>query len=301
MLAHEVPPGHPEHRGRLQAVLDALDDEAFASLIRVQATPIELDAIERVHTRRHIDRVLAARPPHEGMMVPLDPDTMISKGSVHAARMAAGACVQAVDLVLAGDVERAFCAVRPPGHHAEPDRAMGFCLFNSIAIAAYHARAVHGLRRVAIIDFDVHHGNGSQKLAEADADLFYGSIHQERLYPHTGFAYETGPAQNVCNAPVPAGTEGALWRRTFAEHVLAPLAQWQPEMLLISAGFDGHKDDPLAGLRLVEADYVWVSRELCALADAQCAGRVVSALEGGYDLDATARSASAHVRVLLGD
>lgn len=305
MLAHGVPGGHPEHAGRLQAVLDALTGPEFAELHRIEASPASLMAIGRVHTQGHIDRIVAAsalaEADGEGAIVPLDPDTMLSAGSLPAALLAAGACVQGVDLVMSGEVRRAFCAVRPPGHHAEPDRAMGFCLFNSVGVAAYHARARHGLQRIAIVDFDVHHGNGTQALAERDPYLFYGSIHQSRLYPQTGFAHETGAGFNVRNAPVAAGTGGEVWRSRFATDVLAPLARWMPELILVSAGFDGHKDDPLASLGLDESDFVWVTRELCALADRVCSGRVVSALEGGYDLSATARSVVAHVLALAGD
>jgi len=212
---------------------------------------------------------------------------------------AAGALILGVDMVMGGEAKNAFCAVRPPGHHATPTRAMGFCLFNNVAVGALHARAVHGLKRIAVVDFDVHHGNGTQDMFTRDANLFYGSTHQSPLYPGTGRPDETGIAHNIVNVPLPPGAGGSEFRRAFELVILPALARFEPELVIISAGFDAHRDDPLAQLRLDESDFAWATEALCALAARSCQGRVVSALEGGYDLDATARSAAAHVRALM--
>jgi acetoin utilization deacetylase AcuC-like enzyme len=299
-LAHLTPSGHPESPARLAAVLDALAAPEFADLIRLEAPEASLEAIARVHTEahiRHIERgVLMAG---EGV-VHLDPDTALSAGSWQAALRAAGAGLAAVDGLIAGIFDAAFCAVRPPGHHAEPNRAMGFCLFNAAAIAALHARAVHGLQRVAVVDFDVHHGNGSQTIAERDPDFFYGSIHEQGSYPNTGRASETGIASNLVNAPVPSGSGSAVWRAAFQTHVLAGLDRFGPEIIVVSAGFDAHRADPLAGLALDDADFHWATEQLLSLARKHTNGKLVSLLEGGYDLKALAQSAAAHVRALMG-
>jgi len=204
-----------------------------------------------------------------------------------------------VDAVLAGQVRNAFCAVRPPGHHAEPDQAMGFCLFNNVAIGALHARTAHSLRRIAVVDFDVHHGNGTQAAFWTDPDLFFASTHQAPLYPGTGAAHEAGVAGNVLNLPLPAGSDGIRLRRAVEQRLLPALAAFRPELILVSAGFDAHADDPLAGLELVEDDYAWITERLVAAADTLCGGRLVSTLEGGYDLAALGRSVAAHVRALM--
>jgi acetoin utilization deacetylase AcuC-like enzyme len=260
-----------------------------------------MGALLRAHSQNHIDNVLgplAAEAAREAY-VHLDPDTVMSAGSAEAALRAAGAVTDAVDLVMAGRLRNAFCAVRPPGHHAERDRAMGFCLFNNVAVGALHARAVHGLQRVAIVDFDVHHGNGTQDIAFADPALFYASIHQAPFYPHTGSAAETGAAGNIVNVPLPAGAGGAAFRTAISAHILPALDGFKPDMVFISAGFDGHRADPLADLTLIEADFAWATTEICALAARHAGARVVSSLEGGYDLAALARSASAHMRALM--
>jgi acetoin utilization deacetylase AcuC-like enzyme len=228
----------------------------------------------------------------------LDPDTIISPGSGEAALRAAGALVAAVDAVVAGEARNAFCAVRPPGHHAEAARAMGFCLFNNVAVGAEQARKVHGMARVAVVDFDVHHGNGTQHMFEEDADLFYASTHQSPLYPGTGDAEETGVG-NIVNVPLTPMSGSREFRSAMSGIVLPALARFRPDLVMISAGFDAHADDPLASLRFLEADYEWATRQLMAVADEFCGGRVVSTLEGGYDLEALAASAAAHVRALM--
>ena len=300
-LGHAPPPGHPESPDRLRAVLRGLETKEFQYLRRYEALPATREMLARAHAAAHIESVLgrySARAAEDGYAA-LDPDTIMSAGSAEAALMAAGAVVQAVDAAMAGEIRNGFCAVRPPGHHAEKARAMGFCLFDNVAVAALHARAVHGLNRIAVIDFDVHHGNGTQDIFCDDSNLFYGSTHQMPLYPGTGDASESGVAGNVVNAPLPPGAGGVQFRAAFARVILPALDRFAPEFLLISAGFDAHRLDPLAQLRLDESDFAWATAELCRLADKHCSSRVVSALEGGYDLDALARSAAAHVRALM--
>jgi acetoin utilization deacetylase AcuC-like enzyme len=287
---------HPERPARLKAILAALDGPDFAGLKRREAPQATIDQIARVHARPYLDRVLNSVP--RAGLVGLDADTVMSPGSGEAALRAAGAAVAAVDAVMSGEANNAFCAVRPPGHHAEAGQAMGFCLFNNVAVAAGQARAGHGLQRVAAVDFDVHHGNGTQHMFESDPNLFYASTHQWPLYPGTGAADETGVG-NICNVPLAPMSGGREFRAAFEDVVLPALRRFQPELLLISAGFDAHEDDPLASLRLHEADYGWATEALLEIAHEQCGGRVVSTLEGGYDLDALAASAAAHVRALM--
>lgn len=296
-LYHDVPLGHPESPDRLRAVLHALDAPRFAGLRREEAPRASEEALLRVHPKAYIEHVLS-RVPAEGF-AHLDADTVLSPGSKEAALRAAGAVVRAVDLVVEGKATNAFCAVRPPGHHAEPTVAMGFCLFNNIAIGALHAREAYGLRRIAVVDFDVHHGNGTQAVCESDAGLFYASTHQHPLYPGTGSSRETGIADNVVNVPLKPFSGSAAFRAAFEGTVLPRLDAFAPELLLISAGFDAHAADPLAQLALVDEDYAWVTRALCALAARHSRGRLVSALEGGYDLEALARSVAAHVGALM--
>lgn len=295
-LDHDTGPGHAERIERLEAVLAALDDPAFAALLRHEARAATPDELARVHPRAYVDATLAAVPAFGHRA--LDPDTILSPGSGEAALRAAGAVMDAVDLVVAGRARNAFCAVRPPGHHAEPDRAMGFCLFNNIAVGAHHARAVHGLQRVAVVDFDVHHGNGSETLARRDPDFFYASTHQWPLYPGTGADDAANPA-NLVNRPLDPGSGSGLFRAAYTDTILPALAAFKPDLILISAGFDAHERDPLAGLTLHEEDFAWVTAALCALAADVCDGRVVSALEGGYDLTGLAQSAVAHVAALM--
>jgi acetoin utilization deacetylase AcuC-like enzyme len=295
-IGHQPGRGHPEAPGRLSAVLEILKDPEFAGVIREEA-PLGAEAdLVRIHDRAFVSAVLAAVP--TSGHVALDADTILSPGSGAAALRAVGAVVAAVDAVVGGRANNAFCAVRPPGHHAEPNHAMGFCVFNSIAVAARHAQTVHGLSRVAIIDFDVHHGNGTQAVAEGDPTLFFASSHQYPLYPGTGAASETGVG-NLVNVPLPAGTNGVVFRRAFETKILPALDAFAPELLLVSAGFDAHRADPLAGLELEEADFAWVTSRLVEAARRHCQGRLVSVLEGGYDLRALAGSAAAHVAALM--
>ncbi|MCE9649696.1 MAG: histone deacetylase family protein [Parvibaculum sp.] len=294
-LDHEVPPGHPECPDRLRAVLGALEAEEFALLMRVEAPRATVEQLERVHPPIHVETILNSVP--ETGFRRVDADTAMSPGSGEAALRAAGAVVHAVDEVMAGRARNAFCAIRPPGHHAEPDQAMGFCLFNNVAIGALHARDAHGLSRVAVVDFDVHHGNGTQACFETDPALFYASTHQWPLYPGTGRAGERGVG-NILNACLAPGAGSAEFRETFADVILPALAQFAPDFIFISAGFDAHHADPLANLRLSEDDYGWATTELVRLANEHCHGRVVSTLEGGYDLAALAASTRAHVRAL---
>jgi acetoin utilization deacetylase AcuC-like enzyme len=296
-LAHETPPGHPESAARLRAVLNALDDASFDALSREDAPQARVDDISRVHPRSHVETLLGSVPA-EGF-ARIDADTAMSPGSGEAALRAAGAVIRAVDQVATGNVQNAFCAVRPPGHHAEPETPMGFCLFNNVAVGALYAREKHGLTKAAVIDFDVHHGNGTQAMFEADENLFYGSTHQSPLYPGTGDASETGVG-NIVNVPLGEGSDSLAFKAAFENVILPALRAFEPNILFISAGFDGHADDPLAGLNLTEADYVWATKELMAVADIACDGRIVSTLEGGYDLGALARSTSAHVATLMG-
>ena len=293
MLAHDTGQGHPERSARLAAVLDAIKD-ADLSLDRREAMEAEVEALIRVHPEAHVQSILDASP--ASGVVALDPDTVLSPGSVRAGRLAAGAAIQAVRAVAAGETSRAFAAVRPPGHHAEPDKAMGFCLFSNVAIAAREAQAL-GLSKVAVIDFDVHHGNGTQAAFENDASLFLGSIHQMPLYPGTGAADETGVG-NIVNAPVPPHAAREAWRATFAGGLMPALDAFDPDLVIISAGFDAHRRDPLAHQSLEAEDFAWATRAVIEVARARCGGKVVSSLEGGYDLNGLGLSAVAHLRAL---
>lgn len=294
-LGHDAGPWHPERPDRLRAVLAALEGEAFAPLLRESAPEATPEQLALAHPRDYVEAVLAIRPP-AGETVALDADTAMSEGSVPAALRAAGGAVAAVDAVMEGWARNAFAAVRPPGHHAEPSRPMGFCLFNNAAIAALWARARWGLRRVAVVDFDVHHGNGTQAMFAPDAALFYGSSHQMPCYPGTGAAAESGVAGNIVNAPLRPGEGSAAFRAAWSGRILPALAAFDPELLVISAGFDAHRADPLAELRLETEDFGWITEQLVGLAG----GRVVSVLEGGYDLEALAAASAAHVRALMG-
>jgi acetoin utilization deacetylase AcuC-like enzyme len=296
-LLHEPPPGHPERPARLAEVLKALDRDEFRPLLRMPAPKASEEALRRVHDSDFVTEVLEAIP--QSGYAQMDSDTIASPGTGEAILRAAGAVVLGVDMVMTGEAKNVFCAVRPPGHHATQVRAMGFCFFNSVAVGALHARAVHGLTRIAVVDFDVHHGNGTQAMFTADPALLYASTHQSPLYPGTGRPDETGIAHNIINAPLAPGAGGPEFRRAFEREILPALTNFAPELVIISAGFDAHRDDPLAQLRLDESDFAWATEAICRIAKQSCQGRVVSALEGGYDLDATARSAGAHVRALM--
>jgi acetoin utilization deacetylase AcuC-like enzyme len=294
-LAHDTGPGHAERPERLTAVTTALR-EAFADALDWQEAPrASREQLLRAHAPSLLQAVLGTAPTQ---WIMLDPDTVLSPDSAEAALRAAGAAVAAIDAVLAGEVSRAFCAVRPPGHHATADTAMGFCLFNSVAVAALHALHAHGLERVAIVDFDVHHGNGTQAIFERDPRVLYLSSHQMPLYPGTGFADERGVG-NIINAPLPPGAGSEPFRAAWATQLLPALEAFRPQLLLMSAGFDAHRRDPLAQLQLEADDYSWLTQQLVATADRHAHGRIVSLLEGGYDLQALRECSVAHIGALL--
>ena len=295
-LEHDPGRHHPEGPARLRAVFDALADPEFARLERREAPEAALEDLLRVHPRPHVERLLRAVP--KSGHVGIDADTILSPASGAAALRAAGAVVAAVDAVIAREADNAFCAVRPPGHHAEPERAMGFCLFNNIAVGALRARVAHQLQRIAVIDFDVPHGNGTQAAFEADDGLLYASTHQSPLYPGTGSASETGVG-NIVNVPLRPMAGSSQFRAGMTQRILPALEAFRPQLLLISAGFDAHRCDPLAQLLLDEEDYIWITEKLIEIAYRHAGGRLVSALEGGYDLAALGASAAAHIRVLM--
>ncbi len=294
-LLHNPGPGHPESPARLRAVLAALDAPEFAPLHRREAPRATVDQIGQVHGRGYIESIIAAEP-QPGHVVTLDADTHMSHGSAQAALRAAGGAIAAVDAIMQGTARHAFVATRPPGHHAEPAQAMGFCLFNSVAVAALHARHRWGLQRIAVLDFDVHHGNGTQAMFWNDPALFYASTHQSPCYPGTGFATDRGAAGNIVNRPLRPGAGSTQFRAAWND-ILQHLHAFTPDLVLCSAGFDAHRDDPLAALDLTEPDFAWIATRLAAASG----GRLVSILEGGYDLPALAASTAAYLRALLED
>ncbi|HEX2116064.1 MAG TPA: histone deacetylase family protein [Alphaproteobacteria bacterium] len=294
-LDHDPGAYHPESPARLKAVLEGLSESEFRDIERITAPRAEDRHLTLCHPVQYVEGVMGTIPP-AGRHA-LDGDTVVCPGSGEAALRAAGAVVAAVDAVVGGKAKNAFCAVRPPGHHAEAGQAMGFCMFNNVAIGALHARANHGLERVAVIDFDVHHGNGTQHMFERDPNLFYASTHQWPLYPGTGAAEERG-CGNIVNVPLRPYSGGDAFRSGFERHILPALDRFKPDLVMISAGFDAHADDPLASLQLHEDDYEWVTAALLEVAETHAKGRLVSTLEGGYDLRALAASAAAHVRAL---
>jgi acetoin utilization deacetylase AcuC-like enzyme len=294
-LLHEMGQGHPECPERLDAISDHLLAQGIMSLlIPYDAPEATLEQLERAHTAHHVTEILAASP-SQGY-VHVDPDTAMNPHTVKAALRSAGAAVLATDLVLRGEVRSAFCAVRPPGHHATRDAPMGFCFFNNVAVGIRHALAVHGLERVALIDIDVHHGNGSEDILASDPRVLMASTFQRGLYPFQG---EEPKGLNMVNVGLPAGAGGEQLRSAVQEHWMPALDAFRPQLVYISAGFDAHQADDMAGMRWVESDYAWVTRELVAVANRHCDGRVVSMLEGGYHLHALARSVAAHVRELV--
>ena len=292
-LAHDTGPGHPERPQRLAAITHALR-EGMPQLDWRPAPRATRGQLLRAHAPELLEAVLETQPRERVM---LDPDTVLSPGSAQAALRAAGAVVAAVDAVSVGHAKRAFCAVRPPGHHATAGIAMGFCLFNNVAVGALHALEAHGLERVAVVDFDVHHGNGSQAIFEHDRRVLFAGSHQWPLYPDSGREDEVGIG-NIVNATLPAGAGGDAFRDAWRGHLLPRIDAFRPQLLLVSAGFDGHRRDPLAQLQLEAEDYAWVTRELVRVAERHCGGRIVSTLEGGYDLEALAESSLAHVEAL---
>ncbi len=292
-----MPLGHPERPDRLRALERAFEDEKFANLAREQAPVLPLETVALCHPMDYVEQIRDATP--QAGMVQLDADTAMSPGSFEAALRAAGGAVFAVDEVVGKKAANAFVTVRPPGHHAETVRPMGFCLFNNAAIAARHAQKRHGLERVAIVDFDVHHGNGSQEIFWADASVMYCSTHEMPLYPGTGSRSERGEHNNIVNAPLRAGDGGPEFREAFETTILPRLREFKPDLVVVSAGFDAHTRDPLANLNLREADFGWATQKIMEIADSSAQGRVVSVLEGGYDLQALAGSAAAHVTALM--
>jgi acetoin utilization deacetylase AcuC-like enzyme len=294
---HRTAPGHPERPDRYRAVAAALSRPQFDTLVREEAEPADLAATRYVHSNRYVDALEAARP-EDGYVYLDGGDTMMEPSTWQTALRGVGATLQAVDGVLAGDAQNAFVACRPPGHHAETERAMGFCLFNNISIGARHAQRKHGLMRVAIVDFDVHHGNGTQQIFYSDPSVLYASTHQMPLFPGTGAVRETGVG-NIFNAPLAPGDGGTELRAAFRDRIMPALQAFSPEMIIVSAGFDAHERDPLASLRMTAADFAWVTRELMASAEKLCDGRLVAVLEGGYDLQGLADSVTAHVGELL--
>lgn len=292
-LGHVTPDGHPERVARLEHVLQALEG---LDLMRVTAPMVADDDLLRVHPMSYIDEIRDSRP-LEGFRQ-IDADTFMSPGSVDAAYRAAGAAVRAVDLVLGGEVSNAFCAIRPPGHHAETETSMGFCLFGNAALAAKHALDHHGLNRVAVVDFDVHHGNGTQDLLWDERRALVITSQQMPLWPGSGRPDETGAYETVLNIPLAPGTGGAEMRKAYEAQAFPRLRAFRPELILISAGFDAHQDDPLANLNWSTGHFAWITAELCKIADEVCEGRIVSTLEGGYDLNALAEATRAHVEEL---
>jgi acetoin utilization deacetylase AcuC-like enzyme len=301
-VQHDTGMGHPERPDRMRAIDKALAEESFAGLEREEA-PLREDveaAIELAHPSAYIDWVKSVRPAEGQDPVRLDPDTVLSAKSWEPALRAVGAGLQAVDRVMdkASGVRNAFCQVRPCGHHAERERAMGFCIFSNVAIAALYARKTYGVERVAVVDFDVHHGNGTQDIFWSDKNLLFASTHQMPLYPGTGAVSETGVG-NIWNAPLRPGDAGDRFKEAFEARLLPALKNFAPDLVLISAGFDAHKDDPLANLRLLEPDFAWATAKIADVAATSAAGRLVSMLEGGYNLTALAKSVGMHVKMLM--
>jgi acetoin utilization deacetylase AcuC-like enzyme len=296
-LQHATPAGHPERADRIRAIEQVLEAERFAGLARSAAQRGTLDLVTLCHPREFAEAVIAASP--ASGLVQFDADTLMSPGTIEAVMHGVGAAAQAVDEVMLGKARNAFCAMRPPGHHAESTKAMGFCFFNNAAIAARHAQAAHGAERVAIVDWDVHHGNGTQEIFWDDASVLYASTHEMPLYPGTGAPSERGAHGTIVNVPLRAGDGSDAFREAFESALLPRVEDFRPDLIIISAGFDAHWRDPLANLNLVEADYAWATQKLMEIADRHARGRVVSVLEGGYDLEGLSKSVAAHVTALM--
>ena len=295
-LLHDMGQDHPESPARIKAIEDQLIAQRLADFLRkVDAPAATRKQLVRAHDPDYVDTIFQHAP--KAGTVQLDPDTLMSPHSLDAALHAAGAVIAATDMVLSGEISNAFCAVRPPGHHAERHRAMGFCLFNNVAVGAAHALTEGGLERVAILDFDVHHGNGTENIFAGNAHVLYCSTYQHPFYP---FPEPGLAAPNIIHCPLDAGSDGAVFRQSVRDHWFPALHRFQPQLLLLSAGFDGHRADPLAHMRLTEDDYQWITEALVDYANENCGGRIVSALEGGYDLGALGRCAAVHIKTLMG-
>ena len=295
-LKHEMGAGHPEQPARLTAIEDQLIASGVGQFLDRREAPLATDEqIARVHPIEYVQAIREASP--QSGRVHLDPDTAMNPHTLQACLRAAGAAVFATDLVMSGEVANAFCSVRPPGHHACRTRPMGFCVFNNVAIAARHAIATHGAGRVVIIDFDVHHGNGTEEIFEGDEHVLMASTFQHPFYPYSG---TDSPASNMVNIPLPAGAGSMQFREAVAKYWIPALDEFAADLMIISAGFDAHQEDDLASLRLADDDYRWVTQELKAVAERHGGGRIVSVLEGGYSLSALGRSAVQHLRVLAG-
>ena len=293
---HDTGEGHPENARRLSATEDQFVATGLSDVLRFFDAPEATESqLLRVHTRSHLETIRSMVP--ESGYARLDPDTVISPDSLQAARRAAGSVVAAVDLVVSGEMESAFCGVRPPGHHAESDRAMGFCLYNNIAVGAAHALEEHGLKKVAIVDFDVHHGNGTEEIFKDDARVLFCSTFQHPFFPFTPLLES---AQNRVNVPLEATAGGVEFRAAVTDFWLPALANFQPELVLVSAGFDAHRDDDMSQVSLTDADFRWVTEQIVRVAEKSASGRIVSVLEGGYELNSLARCVDTHVRVLMG-
>lgn len=295
-LQHDTGEGHPENARRILAIEDQLIATGLLDVLRYFDAPeVTADQLLRVHTSAYLE-ALAALAPESGY-VRVDPDTVISPGSLQAARRAAGAVVAATDLVVSGEIESAFCSVRPPGHHAESNRAMGFCLYNNIAMGAAHALEKHGVKKVAIVDFDVHHGNGTEDIFKDDNRVLFCSTFQHPFYPFTALLE---PADNRVNVPLQAGAASDEFRAAVTDHWLPALDEFAPELVFVSAGFDAHRDDDMSQISLTDADFKWVTERIVEVAAKSASGRIVSTLEGGYELRSLARCVESHIRVLIG-
>jgi acetoin utilization deacetylase AcuC-like enzyme len=297
-MRHDTGEWHPERPERVKAIEQALSTARFQNLITVEAPLATLDQVARAHPRAYLD-LLERKQPKTDLIALDDGDTIVSPGSWEAALRSAGAAIYAVDEVMQGRASNAFCTARPPGHHAEVAKAMGFCLINNAAVAAFHAEAVYGAERVAVVDFDVHHGNGTQAIFWAQPGMMYASTHQMPLFPGTGAITERGETDNIVNCPLRAGDSGIQFREAVESVILPALRRHSPDLIIVSAGFDAHRSDPLGNINLTEDDYAWVTQKLIEVARERCRGRLVSVLEGGYDLAALGRSVAAHVQTLL--
>jgi acetoin utilization deacetylase AcuC-like enzyme len=300
---HDMGRGHPECPQRLDAIEDRMLASGLLDAVDRREAPLaSTELVELAHDRMHVASILGLAQELRQQedaggseLLHIDPDTAMNRHTLNAVLRAAGAAIAATDAVMAGELENAFCAVRPPGHHATRHRAMGFCIFNNVAVAARYALERHGLKRVAVVDFDVHHGNGTEDILAGDERVLMVGIFQHPFYPHSGFGEH---AANMVNVPVPAYTKGPAIRELIGKHWLPRLEEFRPEMIFVSAGFDAHREDDLGQLGLVEADYAWITRQLMDVARRHAGGRIVSSLEGGYNLDALGRSVEAHVRAL---